>query len=80
MDSPFNGTQLCSKVEDPEIFFPEDYLDTKHLSMVRTICNDCPISSGCLEYALKDPSLEGIWAGTTPRQRLKIRSRRRQLA
>ena len=78
MDSPFNGTQLCVDV-DPEIFFPEDYLDVKHLTMVREICNSCPIIASCLEYAVKDPSIEGIWAGTTPRQRLKIRSRRRQL-
>lgn len=74
---PFNGSQLCLK-EDPEIFFPEDYLDLSHLSKVREICNKCPIIDGCLEYAVKDPSLEGIWAGTTPRQRIKIRSRRRQ--
>lgn len=37
----------------------------------------CPVLTICLEYALARPALSGIWAGTTKRQRSRIRRVRR---
>ena len=32
-------------------------------------CQECPVRSACLNHALTEPELYGIWAGTTPPQR-----------
>ena len=75
--APFDGTQACVSV-DPELFFPEDY-DYQTTDQAKVICNSCPLTAACLTYALKDSSLDGIWGGTTPRERKNIRRRRRVL-
>ena len=45
------------------------------LEAVRAVCGGCPVQAECLEYAIEaeEPRLMGIWAGTTDRQRLKLR-------
>jgi WhiB family redox-sensing transcriptional regulator len=36
-------------------------------------CMECPYKARCLEYALKNPDLLGIWGGTTEYQRKALR-------
>lgn len=36
------------------------------------LCASCPVQTECLDYALRH-NVEGIWAGTTPRERKKLR-------
>jgi WhiB family redox-sensing transcriptional regulator len=43
----------------------------------RAVCELCPTRTECLEFALADRSLQGIWAGTDDAERRKIRRRRR---
>ncbi len=45
------------------------------LEPARAFCDCCTVQVECLGYALEaeDPRLIGIWAGTTDRQRLKLR-------
>lgn len=76
--APFNGTQLCKSV-DPDLFFPEDYEDRKTVLGAKAICKDCPLTVACLEYALGDSGLDGIWGGTTPQERKNLRRRKRAL-
>jgi WhiB family redox-sensing transcriptional regulator len=76
--APFNGTQSCKDV-DPEIFFPEDYDNRLAVLNAKVICKDCPLTNDCLVYAVKDASLEGIWGGTTPKERSNMRRRKRAL-
>lgn len=80
---PFNGTQACANVEDPDIFFP-DYergnkqnndREKKKEDQAKAICNSCSFIADCLEYALVEGP-EGIWGGTNPKERKKIRQRR----
>ena len=42
------------------------------LAEARTICGSCPARQDCLEYALADLSLVGIWAATTLNDRRRI--------
>lgn len=42
----------------------------------KAICNRCPVKDICLSWALKDPSLRGIWGGTSTYQREQMRRRR----
>lgn len=41
----------------------------------------CPVQADCLEYALaQGAELDGLWAGTTPRDRARLRRIERQKA
>ena len=55
---------VCASA-DPEEWFPE-----KGAKSVRakSICQTCPVIDECLQYAL-DNRLDGIWGGTSTRQR-----------
>jgi WhiB family redox-sensing transcriptional regulator len=72
--SPFDGTQLCVD-SDPEIFFPEDYTykNREVIDEAKSICGDCWMQKACLDYSMQDPDLEGIWGGTTPLERKRLR-------
>jgi hypothetical protein len=64
---------LCAEI-DPELFFPPkgQFPETQN---PKKICNRCEIKQKCLDYALKDPELKGIWGGTNEPDRYKIRNR-----
>jgi WhiB family redox-sensing transcriptional regulator len=55
----------------PDFFFPANAVG---LARVRRICAQCPVAEQCLATALDDPSLHGIWAGTSARERQYLRS------
>lgn len=62
---------------DPEAFFPEKNEDYRYALKV---CEHCDVRGKCLDYAIKH-ELDGIWGGTTLRQRLRIaRMRLRKVA
>jgi WhiB family transcriptional regulator, redox-sensing transcriptional regulator len=76
-DYPFDGSQLCNETNS-ELFFPDEYTDVMAVEKARTICRSCPLINECIAYAIEIPSLEGIWGGTTPRQRIRMRSNRKK--
>lgn len=79
MDMPvFSHPSPCTSV-DPEIFFPEDNTNREAFMKAKAICDGCPNSEKCLEYAVSNSTLEGIWAGTTKRMRDRIRVRSRKV-
>jgi WhiB family transcriptional regulator, redox-sensing transcriptional regulator len=43
---------------------------------MRKLCESCPVRWECLEFALADESLTGLWGGTTDTERRLIRRRR----
>lgn len=45
----------------------------------KRICDACPVSDECLQYALETGQRHGIWGGTTHRERLRIEYRDRPL-
>ena len=65
---------ICTQV-DPELFFPED--GSKGFD-AKAICRQCPVIHECLSEALADPSLVGIWGGTSANQRKLIRQAKRK--
>jgi WhiB family redox-sensing transcriptional regulator len=40
------------------------------------LCASCPVREDCLEFAISDPALVGYWAGTSARDRRRIRASR----
>lgn len=63
-------TALCAQT-DPETFFPPK----GHSSQAaKRVCASCPIRSRCLQVAMANPDLDGIWGGTTPGERRRLRA------
>lgn len=60
---------LCTQV-DPDLFFPDVGHPSKH---AKKVCVQCPVITECLDHALKNTQLTGVWGGTTHRERLLIR-------
>jgi WhiB family transcriptional regulator, redox-sensing transcriptional regulator len=43
------------------------------LAQARFICGMCAVRGECLEMALADPELSGVWGGTTAHERRVLR-------
>jgi WhiB family redox-sensing transcriptional regulator len=60
---------------DTELWFTkndEPSYDEKNL--LQRICAGCEVRNQCLEYSLKH-NVMGYWAGTTPRERQRLRKK-----
>ena len=69
MSGEWRDDAACASV-DPELFFP----DAPHQShAAKKICGTCPSFAPCLDMALDDATLTGIWGGTTVPERKAIR-------
>lgn len=70
---PWMQDAPCSEV-DPEIFFPSIGAAVPiQVAHAVSICESCDVRLKCLAYALEHDERFGIWAGTTPKQRAKMR-------
>lgn len=38
----------------------------------KAMCFACPVIADCLEYALRNGETEGVWGGTTPKERAAV--------
>ena len=56
-----------------ESFFSYDEED---VARARAVCEGCPVRHECLQMALADRRLHGVWGGTTEAERQRIRRRR----
>ncbi len=71
---PWADRAACVFV-DPDLFFPPK----GRVDMTRNaklICSRCEVRAECLEYAMGDPSLEGIFGGLTEMERRAARKGR----
>lgn len=59
----------CRTVETA-VFFLERGGDPRP---ARETCDGCPVKGPCLEYAMADRSLMGMWGGTSHRERMRMR-------
>jgi hypothetical protein len=58
---------------DVETFYPpQDTFTYTEEKMVSKMCADCPVMMACLEWGLAHERY-GIWGGTTPNRRKKLR-------
>ena len=62
-----------------DLFFPPDYTATfkDRIEAARVLCDDCPVKDLCLDWAVAQPDLDGIWASTTPPDRRRLRKKRK---
>jgi WhiB family redox-sensing transcriptional regulator len=77
----FRDAGACASV-DPAIFYPEygDSSTRGFTAKAKKVCAACPVVTQCLQYALENDEPHGVWGGTTPyeRQRMKGRGRKRK--
>lgn len=62
----------CSGL-DPGLFYPEKSA-TAQLAAARAVCDGCVVRAQCLTWALEQPEEFGVWAGTSERQRRRMRT------
>lgn len=58
-----------------DMWFPDTPNSVRTPAAQRALawCKSCPVQTDCLQFALDDPALLGIWGGTTPEQRRGLR-------
>lgn len=69
MDDDWTASALCAQILTDD-WFPNDG-DHHAAQRAIAICNQCPVRARCLTEGLNES--EGIWGGTTPRQRARLR-------
>lgn len=67
---------LCAQT-DLEAFFPEKGGSTR---TAKQICAVCEVKAQCLEYALENGELIGVWGGLTEKERRELRRLRKAAA
>lgn len=67
-DRDWRDAGLCAQA-DPEAFFPEKGAKN---AAVKRICLRCPIREQCLNWALENHPVEGIWGGLSERERRRM--------
>lgn len=53
-------------------FFPSQE-DIQGIERAKQVCAGCPVQDNCLVYAIETNQSDGIWGGTDPRERSKLR-------
>src|SRR4051812_6370525 len=63
--------------ENPDLFFPsgDGGRAQGQIERARLVCAGCPVRRECLDVALTTDAKHGIWAGTTPAERRRLRRR-----
>jgi WhiB family transcriptional regulator, redox-sensing transcriptional regulator len=51
------------------------FFDTRNALPAKNVCAECPVVDPCLDFALADPGLQGVWGGTTEADRDRLRER-----
>ena len=65
--------QAACRGTETEIFYP---VTSDEEAEALSICATCPVRAQCLDYAIRNRETYGIWGGTTPEQRRRIRRER----
>lgn len=72
IDLSWRKQATCRRPEYPTwMFFPARG-DSRTIAAAREVCARCPVADQCLDFALAT-NAEGVWAGTSERQRRALR-------
>lgn len=64
--------------EDPDLFYPvaTGVIGARQAAEAQRICARCRVRRECLEFAIDIHETHGIWGGTTPEERVRVRRQR----
>ena len=68
----WESTPACAGTNTELWFNEDDEPGYREKNLLQRICASCEVKNQCLEYSLKH-SVMGYWAGTTPRERQRLR-------
>ena len=57
---------------DPNLWHPATHTHDPYRE-ARLICQGCPVKQNCLDWAVDNEMVAGMWGGMSPRQRDKYR-------
>jgi WhiB family transcriptional regulator, redox-sensing transcriptional regulator len=63
---------------DPDLFFPIATgvgAAASQITKAQRICASCRVRQQCLDFAMRNGEINGIWGGTTPEERIRVRRR-----
>jgi len=69
--SPDWMSRAACRGMDPALFFPPKR-GTPISPTARVTCAGCPVSAECLDHALVEHERDGLWGGTTDRERRRL--------
>lgn len=69
-DQAWRASALCAQVDVGELFYPERGQPTHE---AKAVCAACPVRAECLQHAIDTGETYGIWGGTSPLERRKLR-------
>ncbi len=64
--------------EDPELFFPIGNSGPALIQIeeAKEVCQSCPVSNSCLQWALESGQDSGVWGGMSEDERRALKRRR----
>lgn len=67
--------QASCRSVDPDLFFPvgSTGLALDQIDSAKQVCQRCPVSGPCLEFALATNQDNGVWGGTSEDERRMLR-------
>ena len=73
-ETEWRAMGACLSV-NPDLFFPISAggVAVKQVARARQICARCRVRQECFDFAMRNGEMDGIWGGTTPEERIKIR-------
>jgi WhiB family redox-sensing transcriptional regulator len=72
-DLSWRNSGACQGL-DPQIFYPDN---EENCSKAKSVCSECKVRIACLTYALDSREKQGVWGGTSARERRKMLRTRR---
>jgi WhiB family redox-sensing transcriptional regulator len=76
MDLAWRQRAACRGIE-ADVFYPGT---EEEAEAAKAICAHCLVRQPCLEYALAVRERDGVWGGTTEKERRRLVRQRRQSA
>jgi len=70
-DKPWRDQAACADAPDVDFFVTPD--DAVGAARAKALCASCPVADDCLAFSIETNQNEGIWGGTTPPERAKLR-------
>jgi len=70
--APWMGRAKCAEIGEGDLWFPAEG-DGSTIRMAKKLCNECPVRTLCLEYALENNEEHGLWGGKTAADRARMR-------
>jgi WhiB family transcriptional regulator, redox-sensing transcriptional regulator len=80
-DADWRARAACLSA-DPELFFPLSAAGPSlpQLDLAKQVCRCCQVRAQCLEFALAQGEIHGIWGGASEDERRQLRATRRRSA